>query len=51
MLLGIWGVLYVAEAPAPWLLTTATAVAFLLICRNSSGRPAHFPEIAPLASP
>jgi cellulose synthase/poly-beta-1,6-N-acetylglucosamine synthase-like glycosyltransferase len=31
MLLGIWGVLYVAEAPAPWLLTTATAVAFLLI--------------------
>jgi cellulose synthase/poly-beta-1,6-N-acetylglucosamine synthase-like glycosyltransferase len=31
MLLGIWGVLYVAEAPAPWLLTTAIAVAFLLI--------------------
>lgn len=30
-LLGIWGVLYVAEAPAPWLLTTAIAVAFLLI--------------------
>ncbi|GAB13008.1 putative hydrolase [Arthrobacter globiformis NBRC 12137] len=31
MLLGIWGVLYVAEAPAPWLLTTSVAVAFLLI--------------------
>ncbi|HEY3574182.1 MAG TPA: glycosyltransferase family 2 protein [Arthrobacter sp.] len=30
-LLGIWGVLYVAEAPAPWLLSTAIAVAFLLI--------------------
>jgi cellulose synthase/poly-beta-1,6-N-acetylglucosamine synthase-like glycosyltransferase len=31
MLLGIWGMLYVAEAPAPWLLTTAVSVAFLLI--------------------
>ncbi|MFC9353799.1 glycosyltransferase [Arthrobacter sp. NPDC057013] len=31
MLLGMWGVLYVADAPAPWILSTAIAVAFLLI--------------------
>jgi biofilm PGA synthesis N-glycosyltransferase PgaC len=51
MLLGIWGVLYVAEAPGAVAAYDGDRRHLPAHCRNSPGRPAHFPEIAPLASP